>query len=360
MRELYVISRMDIGGAERIVVQLCDAARRRGDHAAVASSGGVWVPRLAEVGATHHDLPRMGRQPWKLALAVWRLRHIIRAEHPDVVHAVNVKATGVARAATVAMRRRPPIVTSVHGVPADEYPQAVKVLARASTRVIACAPAVADHLVHAGFPPERLVTVTNAVALEPADNDRIERMRGRLEVPAGMPLVVGVGRLVDQKDWPAWIEVARAVPDAWFALGGDGPLRAKLAEAATAAGNVAMLGRVDDVAALHGCADLFLSTSKWEGLPLSMLEAMSLGVPVVVTAVDGVTDAVSADAALLVEPGDSSAIARTVRELLADQSRRRSLADAGRRVTASPTAAEVNEGYERVHRACLPTGEAAG
>jgi glycosyltransferase involved in cell wall biosynthesis len=354
MRELYVISRMDIGGAERIVVQLCAAAVARGDEAAVASSGGVWVDRVAAVGARHHQLPRMRRNPLRIAQATWHLRRVIRTERPDVIHTVNVKVTAVTRAALGRRGRRAiPIVSSVHGVPNDEYPRAVEVLQKASTRVIACAPAVAAHLVAAGMSADAIDTVTNAVALEEASADRIAAMRERIGAVAGRPIVVGVGRLVDQKNWPLWIEVAVAIPQACFALAGDGPLRAELEALATAAGNVVLLGRVDDVAALHGVADVLLSTSKWEGLPLSMLEAMSLGVPAVVSAVDGVVDAVPPTAAVLVPPTDPDAIAAALRRLLDDADERSRLGAEGRRIASSPTADEVTRGYERVHRGAV-------
>ncbi|MEI8238685.1 MAG: glycosyltransferase [Actinomycetota bacterium] len=354
VRELYVISRMDIGGAERIILQLCAAAVTRGDHAAVASSGGVWVDRLLDAGVPHHPLVRMRRNPLRMAQATWQLRGVIRREQPEVIHAVNVKVTAVTRAALGRRGRRTiPIVSSVHGVPNDEYPRAVDVLQRASARVIACAPAVAAHLTTAGMDASSIDTVTNAVALEPATTARIESMRDRIGRADPRPVVVGVGRLVDQKDWPLWISVAAATPHARFLIAGDGPLRAELEALARQAGNVTLLGRVDDVAALHGNADVLLSTSKWEGLPLSMLEAMSLGVPAVVTAVDGVVDAVPETAAVLVPPTGRVAIVDALQRVLSDADECRRLSEEGRRVASSPTAAEVTDGYVRVHRAAI-------
>jgi glycosyltransferase involved in cell wall biosynthesis len=355
MRELYVTSRMDIGGAERIVLQLCAAAVARGDDVAVASSEGVWVDRVLATGARHHALPRMRRNPLRMAQATLRLRRIIRAERPDVVHTVNVKVTAVARAALGRNgRRRIPVVTSVHGVPDHEYERAVRVLQSVSTRVIACAPAVAAHLVAAGMDAAMIETVTNATALEPASHDAVAVMRERLTADGdARPVVVGVGRLVDQKNWPLWIEVAAAVPDALFVIAGDGPLRDTLEAMSRSITNLALLGRVDDIAALHANADLFLSTSSWEGLPLAMLEAMSLGVPAVVTAVDGVVDAVPRSAAVLVARPDADAIANEVRRVLADDVERHRLAEAGRLVASSPTASEVTEGYARVHRSAI-------
>ena len=79
------------------------------------------------------------------------------------------------------------------------------------------------------------------------------------------------------------------------------------------------LGVVDDVAALVGLAQCVVSTSRWEGIPLAVLEALSLGAPVVATAVDGIADLVPADAALLVPQDDPAAIAAAIGRVLADR-----------------------------------------
>ena len=81
---------------------------------------------------------------------------------------------------------------------------------------------------------------------------------------------------------------------------------------------VRFLGMVDDIAALMGLASCVVSTSTWEGLPLALLEALSLGAPVVATAVDGVTDLVPPAAAVLVAPGDPAAVSEAISRVLAD------------------------------------------
>ncbi len=96
-------------------------------------------------------------------------------------------------------------------------------------------------------------------------------------------------------------------------------MRQELAALARRSGDrVRFIGMVDDVAALVGMAACVVSTSAWEGLPLALLEALSLGTPVVATAVDGVTDLVPPTAALLVAPGDAAAVSDAVSRILAD------------------------------------------
>jgi len=144
------------------------------------------------------------------------------------------------------------------------------------------------------------------------------------------PLVVGVGRLVAQKDWPLFVAAAGLLPepsagtadlrsDPLFVVAGDGPLRAELVRLARQDGDrVRFLGQVDDIAALVGLATCVVFTSRWEGLPLALLEALSLGVPVVTTAVDGVPEAAGSGAALLVPPGDPLAVSAALARVLTD------------------------------------------
>jgi glycosyltransferase involved in cell wall biosynthesis len=205
---------------------------------------------------------------------------------------------------------------TLHGLHPADYALASRVLRGVVARVIACAPSVGRSLEAGGFPADRIDVITNGAALQPADMRRQEEMRVRLGLGAG-PLVLGIGRLVEQKDWPVFIAAAGQLAGPSFAVAGDGPLRSELHElAARSGGRVRFLGLVDDMAALVGLCACMVSTSYWEGLPLALLEALSLGVPAVATAVDGITDLVPADAALLVPPGDAAAVSMAVSRIL--------------------------------------------
>jgi glycosyltransferase involved in cell wall biosynthesis len=132
------------------------------------------------------------------------------------------------------------------------------------------------------------------------------------------PLVLTVGRLAPQKDYPTLLSVAAEVQDAVFAVAGDGPLREGLQTRIDAEGlPVRLLGHRDDVADLLGASDVFLLTSHWEARALVVQEALQGGVPVVATAVGGIPQLVE-DGALLAAPGDTPALADAVRRVLAE------------------------------------------
>ncbi|MGC4941127.1 glycosyltransferase family 4 protein [Kribbella sp. DT2] len=136
------------------------------------------------------------------------------------------------------------------------------------------------------------------------------------------PLVLTVGRLAPQKDYPTLLsvaaEVAKTEPGVVFAVVGDGPLRDNLQARIDAESlPVRLLGHRNDVADLLGAADVFLLTSHWEARALVLQEALQVGVPAVATAVGGVPELVG-DSAILAFPGDTRGLADGVRKLLSE------------------------------------------
>jgi glycosyltransferase involved in cell wall biosynthesis len=321
MRILHVLPSMGLGGMERLVIQLTADATSHGDTVVVASAPGAWDVKVEEAGAAHVVLPVTSRHsPYSSPTATVVLARCIRRVRPHVVHTHNVRATALARAALLLSRHRAVLMPTLHGLAPSDYAGASRVLRWTAPRVIACAPSVARDLEAAAFPPARIDVITNGAALHPAGDQRQADLRAALQLSSA-PLVVGIGRLAEQKDWPLFIEAAGCVEGAAFVVAGEGPLRAELMDLARRSGDrVKFLGMVDDVAALVGLASCVVSTSVWEGLPLTLLEALSLGVPVVATAVEGVTDVVPPTAALFVPPGDAAAVAEAVAKVLADDS----------------------------------------
>jgi glycosyltransferase involved in cell wall biosynthesis len=319
MRILHVLPSLAPGGMERLVVQLTADATGRGHDVVVASATGAWVPRVREAGAAHLALPATSRHsPFGSATATVLLARGIRHMRPHILHAHNVRATVLARGAMVLSHHRAVLMPTLHGLAPSDYAGAGRVLGWTAHRVIACAPSVARSLEAAGFPGARIDVITNGAALRPAGNQRQEELRAALQLGSA-PLVVGIGRLVEQKNWPVFIEAAGYVEGPDFVVAGEGPLRHELADLARRSGDrVKFLGTVDDIAALMGMASCVVSTSAWEGLPLTLLEALSLGVPVVATAVDGITDLVPSTAALFVPPGNPTAVAEAISKVLAD------------------------------------------
>ena len=160
----------------------------------------------------------------------------------------------------------------------------------------------------------------------------------RAELGIDGPLVLSVGRLAPQKDYPMLLDVAGRVPDATYLVVGDGPLRASLETAAEGL-PVRFAGHRSDVPDLLNAADVFLLTSTWEARALVVQEAMQAGLPVVARAVGGIPELAGSDA-LLGETG--SELAAAVSRLLDDPAEAAKLAEsAAKRAATWPDEDEV-------------------
>jgi glycosyltransferase involved in cell wall biosynthesis len=184
-------------------------------------------------------------------------------------------------------------------------------------------------------PPEKIVVIPNAATMgataSPAPRSELAR-------DVDGPVVLTVARLDGQKGIAHLLEAVATLPNASFAIAGDGPNRAALEQRAATLGvsdRVRFLGHRHDVPALLAAADLFVLPSLYEGLPLSVLEAMAAGVPVVATAIGGTDEVVrDGETGTLVPPANSEALAAAIGRALADRDRASRLALAARSLVA--------------------------
>jgi glycosyltransferase involved in cell wall biosynthesis len=170
-------------------------------------------------------------------------------------------------------------------------------------------------------------------------------------------MVLTLARLDKQKGLHYLLEAAALIPEAMFVLAGEGPERPALEAQTRALGlnhRVVFLGYRDDVGDLLASCDLFVLPSLFEGLPLSVLEAMAAGKPVVATAIGGTDEAiVHGETGLLVHPADPVALARAIRTAVSDPVLSQRLGAAGRARAQQEFAAEsmvrrITEIYDEI------------
>jgi glycosyltransferase involved in cell wall biosynthesis len=328
MNVTTVIAEMGSGGAETIVAELTRGLLAT-DEVVVASSGGWRAAELERAGAQLLPLPLRDRR--RVAASARLLHRYLAARRTDVIHAHNVKAALVARLATLRLCDRPPIVATLHGLAERDYPAAARILRACCGQLSGVTASVTCRIVDAGYPATRARVVENAItALRPRER---EVARVRLSVPAHVPAAVCVARLVAQKRHDLLIHAWQRVPaPAVLLIAGDGPTRPQLEELihqTGQAGRIRLLGERRDVDWVLAAADLCVLPTDWEGLPVSLLEAMSLGLPVVASAVPELIATVSG-AAELVPPGSVGHLAGAVRRVLDDPAFAARLGAAGR------------------------------
>lgn len=345
MRILHVIQELRTGGAERVVLSLAGGQREAGHEVAVAAAPGE-LETATE--AERFDLPVIGRRPWRVPAAALALRRAVRRWRPTIVHAHN-PAMGLITGLSTGGGRSPVALLSLHGSPEEDW-AAVSRLSRLSRLdLVACGPGVEAALEERGISVRD--TVTNAVGPAPLPADRTGLERDwQLD---GRRLVLAVGRLVEQKNHGLAIRALEHVPTAKLVIAGEGPLRPELEELARLCGvddRVVFAGLRPDARALMAAADAIVLPSRWEGLPLTALEAHASGTPLVATAVRGVQELLEdGEDALLVAADDPVALGEALRRVLDDSELADRLAEGGRRAAADRSEERMVAAYLRVY-----------
>lgn len=271
----------------------------------------------------------------------------LRRCRPDIVHTHLSKAGMLGRVAAKACGVRA-VVHTFHGTVFDGYfgPARTRVflaiervLARMSTRVIAISGRQREELLRLGIArPEKIVEIPLGLDLAPYAFAERGALRRELCLGSEVPLVGIVARLVPIKRVDVFLAAAARLAergqDAHFVIAGDGEEGARLRRQAKDLGiedRTHFLGWRADLRAIYGDLDVVVLTSDSEGTPVSIIEALAAGRPVVATAVGGVPDVLGrSERGLLVPVGDDGAIADALGTLLSEPAMARALASAGR------------------------------
>ena len=352
-----IITRLNIGGPSIQATRLTTALEAHGYtttliHGRLGDGEGDMSYLLAP-GARAIQLDSLRRpvSPLHDLRAVVRIYGELTRVRPAIVHTHMAKAGLLGRLATVfynltrgsAPRAR--VVHTYHGHVLEGYFNALttgifvmleRLLARASDRIIAISPAIEREL-RDGFgigraDQYRVVPLGfDLSAFAAVDDGSRARARQDLSIGADAEVVSTVGRLTAIKQHRLFLDTvahaARSRPRIVALIAGDGELRAELEGYAAQIGitdRVRFLGWRRDLATIYGATDVFLLTSRNEGTPVALIEAMATGVTGVSTDVGGVKDVIDSDAVGgRVPDNNAEALAAAVVRYLADPGLRR-------------------------------------
>jgi glycosyltransferase involved in cell wall biosynthesis len=375
-RILLVTNWISWAGAENQLAHLALGLLRAG-HSVVLLATGTVLKEATEVEAAGGEVVALG------AIGRWAklraLPKLVRcARRAEIVHCTGWDATLWGRLAAL-IARRPAVITE--HTPGREYQVSGSGASR--TRAIALHNRLLDRSTYAtivvgawqrelleseGVRPEAIVRIPNAVPVQDLRR-RAERGPGRAElgVPEDALVVIEVARLAPQKGQGAVLRAVAALRDklgdvrALFVgedLGGGATEREVRREAERLGADWAtFLGRRDDVPALLALADLSVLPSTGEGLPMSLIESIVLGTPVVGTDVGDVRWLIeSTGAGICVEAGDEPAFEAACARVLGDAAYRNGLAAAGERAAKALDAPLMVGRYEAVFEAAITSG----
>jgi glycosyltransferase involved in cell wall biosynthesis len=331
---------------------------------------GTWGTELRDAGGQVHLLGRRPGFDWRCA---WRLGKHLRREGVDLVHAHQYTPFFYALAARH-LCRRPPILFTEHGRWFPDYPRPKRMLfnrtlLRRRDRAVGVGEAVRRALIdNEGLPADRVAVIYNGVDLTPYREQSRDRqavraaLRTELGIPEATLLLAQIARLDDLKDHAtavrAMARIAAAVPQSLLLIVGDGPERPKIESLVRELGverHVRLVGTRRDVPEILQASDLFLLSSKSEGIPLTVIEAMAARLPVVSTDVGGLSEIVVAgETGLLAPAGDDAALAAAAIELWQDASRRAAFGEQGfRRACDKFDEARMHRDYQALYAEML-------
>jgi len=254
-------------------------------------------------------------------VSAWRLARIVKREAIDLIHAHSSHAHSIALLTRMLAGRGKVVVhRRVSNPPKGHLLNRLKY--RMPDRFLCVSEAVAGVLEAYGVGHGHAVTVPSAVDLSRLDVAPADR--NGLGLAEDSTVILSAGALVKVKDHETLIKAFAAIrpcfPRAVLVLAGGGPLESALREQIRALqleDAVQMLGHREDVPALLGIADLYVSSSLLEGLGTSVLEALAARVPVVATKAGGIGEMVrTGETGILVPSGDPEALARAMDEAL--------------------------------------------
>ena len=325
---LFIVRTMGLGGTENVVLQLCEMLSDKVNKIVVCSSGGVHEKKLQEMGVKHYLIPDIAsKNPMDMLKCCRSIKSIIDKEQITIVHSHHRMAAFYAELVAPKSVIK---VANAHNTFTDK--KKLTQLAYRNAKVVAVGEMVKKNLTeYFGIPEEQVYVIHNAV--KPFDGKIVPVEILYKEHANGNVLIGNIGRLSEQKGMTYFIEAAeitaRTHPEARFAIVGDGEERENLHTLTKAKGlqdKVLFLGYRSDIQNVMSQLDFVVLSSLWEGLPLTPIEAYSVGKTVIGTAVDGTPEIIRDGVdGYLVEPSNPMQLAEKMNELIEYPEKKKSM-----------------------------------
>jgi glycosyltransferase involved in cell wall biosynthesis len=337
MKVLLMITRAELGGGQTHVADLLRGMRDEFDVELAVGEEGYLTEMADQIGVPWHVLPDLVQpiSPIRDLKALHQCLLLCRQIKPDLIHAHTSKAGIIGRMA--ASLADIPCIFTAHtwcfaegtswkwkaiGTPLE------KLAARVSKRIITVSDANRDLAIrHRISDPERFLTVHNGIP---------DCKHRAAPDSHPVPRIVMVARFSHQKAQSMLVDAVHSLNEPFrLAFVGEGPLRESVERQVKALGlsdKVDFLGQRLDISEILASADIFALFTKWEGFPISILEAMRAGLPVVASDVNGVPEAITdGQTGFLIPPADITLFQYRLRQLLQQANLRRRMGLAGRR-----------------------------
>ena len=364
---MFVAPCFGVGGLERVMLEIIaniDRSRFTPSFCTLLAPDGEMFRAIERLDLSCTVLDKGDGISVSLPL---RLARLFRRERIDLVNAHDVGATlyaapaaRIAGIARVVHTEHSQILTKTRFRALYRF-----IMRRLVTRSITVSQALADHLAREyRIGREKITTIPNGIDVSRfAGVPPSSRIRAELGIEEGTRIIGTIARLTEQKgtEWliRAFADLMRKTPDIFLVVVGDGELRSdldRLAAGLGVTGRIVFTGIREDIPALLGLFDLFVLPSLWEGQPLTLMEAMAAGKPVIATNVGGNVEILrGGELGMLVPARNAKALADAMDQLIADRSRAWELGQRSRAHAAAEFCdSTMTRRYERVFHSLFP------
>ena len=316
---LFIVRTMGLGGTENVVLQLCEILAGRVNKVVVCSSGGVHEKKIQALGIKHYMIPDIAsKNPLNMLKTYRSIRTIIKKEKITIVHSHHRMA---ALYAELVAPKSVIKVANAHNT--FQNKKRLTQFAYHNTDIVAVGEMVKKNLTDFFEIPDRQISVIHN-AVKPFDGVVQSISVLNKEKAKGHILIGNIGRLSEQKGMNYFIDAAEIVirshSEARFIIVGDGELKNQLHEHVKSKhlqDVFLFLGYRNDIQNVISQLDFIVLSSLWEGLPLTPIEAYSVGKTVIGTAVDGTQEIIRDGIdGYLVESRNVAQIAEKIKALL--------------------------------------------
>lgn len=376
----YVLAPVTFGGLEKVSLTFLEQVDRRMFNLELIlflrpwETENVFEEELKRLGFAYTSIPVANNRFFdclRVPRCMKRLQQAIAGNSYDLIHTHGYLADLLGY--PVSQRAGIPIVSTCHGFIRGDlklslYNSLDLMVLRRFDRVIAVSDAIKDDLRSSKVKGANVTVIKNAAPMQKSDADPLASrngIRGMLQVGPDELLLGYLGRLSEEKGIVHLLEAFRSLEErslpVRLALIGDGPQRElleKTAESLGIAGKTAFTGFQGNVGEWLAALDVFVIPSLSEGTPMALLEAMSMGLPCIASAVGGIPDVIDSGVdGILVAPGKPLEIRDAVLSLLGDEARRQDIGEKARetirhRYDARSWAGRIENEYLRaIHHA---------
>lgn len=350
---LIIVRTMGLGGTENVVLQLCDILKQDVDKVVVCSGGGVHEKELKKRGIKHYKIPDISSRSIKdIVKIIYRIRYILREEEITIIHSHHRMAAFYAELVAGKSIIK---IANVHNTFSDK--KYLTRIAYKNTKLIAVGEMVKRNLMEYFQINARQINVIHN-AVKDFDNKVCIIKEIQEEKENGNVLIGNIGRLSEQKGMSYFLDAVAMVnkihPKVKFFIIGEGEEKNRLEEQTIRLkinDIVYFLGYRSDIQNLMSQLDFIVLSSLWEGLPLTPIEAYSVGKTVIGTAVDGTVEIIRDGIdGCLIEPRNAQAIAGKINYLIEHPEFRKEMEkEARKRYEAEFSFEQLKKSYLKVY-----------